>query len=121
MAAPKPRLELISLTLSEELRDAAVGVVTVDPGDMRTGMHQQAYPGEDISDRPLPEVTIPFWLWLFGQEPLAVSGQRYEAQSDRWEVGAENGLTWSLTARQGWRRLHPRRSAAGAGMTCAFW
>ena len=27
----------------------------VDPGDMRTAMHQDAFPGEDISDRPLPE------------------------------------------------------------------
>src|SRR6266568_4418827 len=31
----------------------------VDPGDMRTQMHQEAFPGEDISDRPLPEVSVP--------------------------------------------------------------
>ena len=30
-----------------------------DPGDMRTEMHQAAFPGEDISDRPLPETVVP--------------------------------------------------------------
>lgn len=34
-------------------------VWTVDPGDMRTAMHQEAYPGEDISDRPLPDAVAP--------------------------------------------------------------
>ncbi|HET7041084.1 MAG TPA: hypothetical protein VFI13_03660, partial [Gemmatimonadales bacterium] len=58
----------------------------VDPGDLRTRMHQAAFPGEDISDRPLPEVTLPFWAWLFGQPCAAVTGRRYQAQSDRWEV-----------------------------------
>ena len=36
-----------------------VRVYTFDPGDMRTQMHQEAFPGEDISDRPLPEVIVP--------------------------------------------------------------
>jgi hypothetical protein len=31
----------------------------VDPGDMRTAMHQAAFPGEDISDRPPPEASVP--------------------------------------------------------------
>jgi len=34
-------------------------VYAVDPGDMRTQMHQQAFPGEDISDRPPPEESLP--------------------------------------------------------------
>jgi NAD(P)-dependent dehydrogenase (short-subunit alcohol dehydrogenase family) len=34
-------------------------VYTVDPGDMRTQLHQEAFPGEDISDRPEPEVSVP--------------------------------------------------------------
>jgi hypothetical protein len=34
-------------------------VYSVDPGDMRTVMHQDAFPGEDISDRPLPEDVAP--------------------------------------------------------------
>ena len=29
------------------------------PGDLRTRLHQEAFPGEDISDRPLPEVAVP--------------------------------------------------------------
>jgi hypothetical protein len=49
-------------------------------------MHQAAFPGEDISDRPLPEVTLPFWVWLFGQSPMAVSGGRYQAQGEHWET-----------------------------------
>ena len=41
-----------------------VRVYAVDPGDMRTQMHQEAFPGEDISDRPLPEVAVPGLLVL---------------------------------------------------------
>jgi NAD(P)-dependent dehydrogenase (short-subunit alcohol dehydrogenase family) len=36
----------------------------VDPGDMRTQMHQEAFPGEDISDRPPPEESVPGFLRL---------------------------------------------------------
>jgi NAD(P)-dependent dehydrogenase (short-subunit alcohol dehydrogenase family) len=86
--ASKTALDLISLTLANELKEEDISVVSVDPGDMRTGMHQDAFPGEDISDRPLPEVTLPFWAWLFGQEPAAVSGQRFQAQSELWPVPA---------------------------------
>jgi NAD(P)-dependent dehydrogenase (short-subunit alcohol dehydrogenase family) len=39
-------------------------VYWVDPGDMRTQMHQEAFPGEDISDRPLPETSVPGFLAL---------------------------------------------------------
>ena len=39
-------------------------VYHVDPGDMRTELHQQAFPGEDISDRPLPEESVPGLLTL---------------------------------------------------------
>jgi NAD(P)-dependent dehydrogenase (short-subunit alcohol dehydrogenase family) len=87
--ASKAALDLASLTLANELRDEGVGVVSVDPGDMRTEMHQQAFPGEDISDRPLPEVTQPFWAWLFSQDRLAVSGKRYQAQGEHWEAASE--------------------------------
>ncbi len=84
--ASKAALELVTRTLANELDD--VGAVIVDPGDMRTAMHQRAFPGEDISDRPTPDVTIPFWAWLLGRDPLAISGQRFRAQAERWE---ENG------------------------------
>lgn len=86
--ASKAALDLISLTLADELEDAGVGVVSVDPGDMRTKMHQDAFPGEVISDRPLPEATLPFWAWLFGQDHMTVSGQRFQAQSVEWRVPA---------------------------------
>ena len=82
----KAALDLASLTLGNELAGRGIGVVAVDPGDLRTRMHQDAFPGEDISDRPLPEVTLPFWAWLFGQPRAAVTGRRYRAQADRWEV-----------------------------------
>lgn len=81
--ASKAALDLLSLTLANELRTDGVAVVSVDPGDLRTQMHQAAFPGEDISDRPLPEITLPFWGWLLGQAPLAVSGQRFQAQAER--------------------------------------
>jgi len=86
--ASKAALELLSATLASELHGCGVGVVTVDPGDLRTQMLQAAFPGEDISDRPLPEATIPFWAWLLSRDPMAVTGARLEAQSDRWEVAA---------------------------------
>jgi len=84
--ASKAALELLTRTLAVELREKGVSAVLIDPGDMRTRMHQEAFPGEDISDRPLPEVTAPFWNWLFDQAPEAVSGERFAAQREdtRW-------------------------------------
>jgi len=41
-------------------------VLAVDPGDLRTEMHQDAFPGEDISDRPPPESAVPGLLALIG-------------------------------------------------------
>src|SRR6266480_2765369 len=87
-AASKAALELVSKTLAAELKDREVAVVSVDPGDMRTRMHQDAYSGQDISDRPLPDVTLPFWAWLLSQPPMKVSGMRYQAQAAVWEVPA---------------------------------
>jgi NAD(P)-dependent dehydrogenase (short-subunit alcohol dehydrogenase family) len=84
--ATKAALELLTRTLATELRGQGVSAVLVDPGDMRTRMHQEAFPGEDISDRPLPEVTLPFWTWLFDQDPDAIRGERFAAQQEgaRW-------------------------------------
>ena len=44
-------------------------VLSFDPGDMRTAMHQDAFPGEDISDRPLPETVVPHLLALLDARP----------------------------------------------------
>ncbi len=84
--ASKAALELVSKTLAEELRGDGITVVAVDPGDMRTRMHQEAFPGEDISDRPPPEVTLPFWAWLLGQESGDINGGRFQAQAATWEL-----------------------------------
>ena len=40
-----------------------------DPGDMRTDLHQLAFPGEDISDRPAPETVVPALLRLLDARP----------------------------------------------------
>jgi NAD(P)-dependent dehydrogenase (short-subunit alcohol dehydrogenase family) len=58
----KAALDQASRVLAAEEPD--VRVHAVDPGDMRTAMHQDAYPGEDISDRPLPESVVPGLLEL---------------------------------------------------------
>ena len=42
-----------------------------DPGDMRTAMHQAAFPGEDISDRPEPETVVPALLRLLDERPAS--------------------------------------------------
>jgi NAD(P)-dependent dehydrogenase (short-subunit alcohol dehydrogenase family) len=78
--ASKAALELLTRTLAVELFDQGVSAVLVDPGDMRTRMHQEAFPGEDISNRPLPDVTAPFWRWLFDQDHEAIRAQRFVAQ-----------------------------------------
>ncbi len=72
----KAALEQLSNILAAE--NPSLRVYWVDPGDMRTQMHQEAYPGEDISDRPLPEVSVPGLLELLtGNRP---SG-RYAARA----------------------------------------
>ena len=63
----KAALELLSRVLGEEQPD--ISVWQVDPGDMRTRMHQDAFPGEDISDRPLPESVAPGILGLLAARP----------------------------------------------------
>ncbi len=86
--ASKAALDLVTRTMAQELADRGIVAVSVDPGDLRTVMHQAAFPGEDISDRPLPGVTVPFWAWLLHQPPSVVTGHRFRAQVDPWEVPA---------------------------------
>jgi len=74
--ASKAALEHASRVLAAERPD--LRVLVVDPGDMRTEMHQDAFPGEDISDRPEPAASVPGLLALItGDQP---SG-RYEARA----------------------------------------
>jgi NAD(P)-dependent dehydrogenase (short-subunit alcohol dehydrogenase family) len=65
--ATKAALEQLSRVLAAE--EPAVRVYWVDPGDMRTRMHQDAFPGEDISDRPLPAARVPGLLRLVRERP----------------------------------------------------
>jgi NAD(P)-dependent dehydrogenase (short-subunit alcohol dehydrogenase family) len=72
----KAALEHLSAILAAE--NPSLRVYWVDPGDMQTQMHREAFPKEDISDRPLPEASVPGLLELLsGNLP---SG-RYEART----------------------------------------
>jgi NAD(P)-dependent dehydrogenase (short-subunit alcohol dehydrogenase family) len=62
----KAALDQLTRILAAERPD--LRVYSVDPGDMRTQMHQDAFPGEDISDRPPPEESVPGLLALIEGE-----------------------------------------------------
>ncbi|HEX2848992.1 MAG TPA: SDR family oxidoreductase [Acidimicrobiales bacterium] len=86
----KAALEHLSAVLAEERPD--LRIYRVDPGDLRTQMQQEAFPGEDISDRPLPEVAVPGLMALLeGDRP---SG-RYKAQ----DLGGDTPAPVSEAAR----------------------
>jgi NAD(P)-dependent dehydrogenase (short-subunit alcohol dehydrogenase family) len=72
--ASKAALDHITLTFGAE--NPAIAAYAVDPGDMRTEMHQQWFPGEDISDRPLPQTVVPHLLALIHSRP---TNGRYRA------------------------------------------
>jgi NAD(P)-dependent dehydrogenase (short-subunit alcohol dehydrogenase family) len=75
----KAALEQLSNVLAAE--NPELRVYWVDPGDMNTVMHQEAYPGEDISDRPPPEASVPGLLEL-------VEGDRPSGRYRTSELGA---------------------------------
>lgn len=60
--ASKAALDHASAVLARE--EPGLKVYAFDPGDMRTEMHQAAFPGDDISDRPLPETVVPVLRYL---------------------------------------------------------
>jgi len=73
--ASKAALEQASRVLAAER--PTLRVLVVDPGDMRTEMHQDAFPGEDISDRPEPTASVPGLLALIdGDQPSGRYGAR---------------------------------------------
>jgi NAD(P)-dependent dehydrogenase (short-subunit alcohol dehydrogenase family) len=82
----KAALDHLSAVLATE--EPALRVYAVDPGDMRTQMHQRAFPGEDISDRPVPADVVPDLLRLLAARPA--SG-RYRAAD--WAVDRAVDLT----------------------------
>jgi len=73
----KAALEQLSAILAAE--NPAWPVYWIDPGDMRTQMQQDAYPGEDISDRPPAETSVPGLITLLTATPARPSG-RYAAR-----------------------------------------
>jgi NAD(P)-dependent dehydrogenase (short-subunit alcohol dehydrogenase family) len=72
----KAALEQLSAILAAE--NPSLRVYWADPGDMRTRMHQEAFPGEDISDRPLPEESVPGLLELLTDD---LPSARYESRA----------------------------------------
>ncbi len=88
----KAALEQISAVLAAE--NPGRHVYWVDPGDMRTHMHQDAFPGEDISDRPLPEVSVPGFLALLEGE---LPSGRYQARALPRELPHPAGLKHSVS------------------------
>jgi NAD(P)-dependent dehydrogenase (short-subunit alcohol dehydrogenase family) len=65
----KAALDQLTAVLAAE--EPGLAVYSVDPGDMRTEMHQAAFPGEDISDRPAPETVVPALLRLITSRTAA--------------------------------------------------
>jgi NAD(P)-dependent dehydrogenase (short-subunit alcohol dehydrogenase family) len=72
----KAALEQLTAILAAE--HPARRIYAVDPGDMNTRMHQEAFPGEDISDRPAPEERVPGLLALIEGE---LPSGRYAAEA----------------------------------------
>jgi NAD(P)-dependent dehydrogenase (short-subunit alcohol dehydrogenase family) len=64
--AGKAALEHLGTVLAAEFPNLTVW--SVDPGDLRTVMHQAAFPGEDISDRPEPSTVVPAFLELIASD-----------------------------------------------------
>ena len=66
--ASKAALDHLVLTFGAE---TGLATYAVDPGDMRTPLHQDAFPDEDISDRPLPRTVVPRLLALIDRRPAS--------------------------------------------------
>ena len=77
----KAALDHLSATLAAE--NPSLRVYAVDPGDMRTQMQQEAFPGEDITDRPLPAESVPGLIALVEGE---LPSGRYSARALPTEV-----------------------------------
>ena len=78
----KAALEQLTAILAAE--HPALRIYSVDPGDMRTRMHQDAFPGEDISDRPEPSESVPGLLAL-------IEGDRPSGRYRAADLAAEGG------------------------------
>ena len=88
----KAALDQLTRVLAAERPD--LRVYSVDPGDMRTQMHQDAFPGEDISDRPPPEASVPGLLALVEGE---LPSGRYVARELDTEAGRPAAASGAAT------------------------
>src|SRR3954453_8595067 len=79
----KAALDHLTAILAAE--QPGLRVYAVDPGDMRTQLHQEAFPGEDISDRPPPEDSVQGLLALIGGD---IPSGRYRAADVATELAA---------------------------------
>ena len=104
--AAKAALEQASNVLAAE--ELALRVWWADPGDLRTDMHQRAFPGEDISDRPWPQAVVPALLTSRSSRPAACAARSNAA---RW-AGSVMSPAMAVTA--------PLMSRAAASRSPAF-
>ncbi|MEO1057183.1 MAG: SDR family oxidoreductase [Actinomycetota bacterium] len=84
--ASKAALDQWTRVLAAE--EPTIAVYAADPGDLRTDMHQAAFPGEDISDRPLPDVAAPGLLRLIYERPPSGRYVVQDLGAQRREVSA---------------------------------
>ena len=113
--AAKAALEQACNVLAAE--ESAVRVWWVDPGDLRTRMHQDAFPGEDISDRPLPESVTP-------GVPAPDRGAAAERPVPGHRPASRRGWPGEYrhsTCPRRWRHTSRRRPAARPGTTSRCW
>ena len=112
----KAALDQLTAILAAE--HPALRIYSVDPGDMRTQMHQDAFPGEDISDRPLPEDSVPGLLALIEGElperPLPGAG----AGRGRGAADERAGVRLAPDARG---PASPPRRAGSRATGCGCW
>lgn len=89
----KAALDHLTATLAAEHPE--LRCYSFDPGDLRTEMHQAAFPGEDISDRPEPESVLPPLLRLIERRPP--SGRYTSGDPELSEAASGIGIAEELS------------------------
>jgi short-subunit dehydrogenase len=112
----KAALDHLSATLAAENAEENPGLrwYSFDPGDMRTEMHQAAFPGEDISDRPAPESVLPALLRLIDSRPPSGRYTSTELATAELAGAGANGSALGATERAAFEAAASELPAAGA-------